>query len=306
MSKLAFLFPGQGAQYVGMGKDFYEEYETAKVIFKKASEVTGLNVEQICFEENEQINETKYTQIAMVTTEIAIAKCLEEQGLKADMYAGLSLGEYAAVVESGAMQVEDAFSLIQKRGLWMQEAYPVGGAMSAILALDAPKIEQICEETEGEVSIANYNCPGQIVITGEEKAVEAAAAKMKEAGALKCIPLKVSGPFHSVFMKSVGEKLEEELAKITLSDIKIPYISNVTAESVVEVNQIAPLLGQQVWSSVRFEQSVRFMIEQGVDTFVEVGPGKTLISFVKKISKDVKMYKVGTVEEFKKVVEELK
>ena len=301
MSKTAFLFPGQGAQYVGMGKDFYDTMPTAKKVFDCAANVTELPIDEICFTENEEINETKYTQIAMLTTEVAILKCMEEAGMRAGAYAGLSLGEYAAVVASKAMDMEDAFKLVKKRGLWMQEAYPQGGAMSAVLSLDAGKIEEICKETEGIVSIANYNCPGQIVITGEAEAVAKASEKMKEAGAAKCIPLKVSGPFHSVFMESVSLKLEQELNSIELKEIEVPYACNVTGEFVTDSKEIAPLLSKQVAQSVKFEQSIRNMIEQGFDTFVEVGPGKTLTSFLRKISRDVTVYRVGSVEEFEEV-----
>lgn len=305
MSKVAFLFPGQGAQYVGMGKDFYEENAVAKEVFDCAMEVTNLPLDKICFTENEDINETKFTQIAMLTAEIAMLKCVEAAGIKAEAFAGLSLGEYAAVVASGAMEMKDAFALVNKRGLWMQEAYPEGGAMCAILALDAATIEKICEETEGVVSIANYNCPGQIVITGAKDAVDAAAVKMKEAGALKCVPLNVSGPFHSVFMESVGEKLQKELDAISLGEIKVPYISNVTAEAVTDSKEIPGLLADQVSKSVRFEQSIRNLIEQGFDTFVEIGPGKTLTSFVKKTSKEVTTYRVGSVAELEELKEKL-
>ena len=191
------MFPGQGAQYVGMGKDFYDTYEEAKAVYQLAGEATGLDVESLCFTENDKLNVTEYTQIAMLATEVAILKVVEAKGIKADVCAGLSLGEYGALAAAKVMELKDLFHLIRMRGLLMQEAYPVGGAMTAVLGMDADKIKEICDNTEGIVTIANYNCPGQIVITGEEEAVGKAAQALSEAGAKRCLPLKVSGPFHS-------------------------------------------------------------------------------------------------------------
>ena len=211
MGKIAFVFPGQGAQYVGMGKGFYDNEPEAKAVYEAASKASGIDVEKICFEENTEINETQYTQIAMVATELALFKCLEKNGIRFDYTAGHSLGEYAAIAAAGAMSVEDACALVRKRGLFMQEAVPTGGAMSAVLGLDADTIAAVCEETEGIVSVANYNCPGQIVITGAEDAVKAAGEKLTEKGAKRVLPLKVSGPFHSELMIPAGEKLAVEL-----------------------------------------------------------------------------------------------
>ena len=207
MSKIAFVFPGQGAQYVGMGKDFYEQIPVCRNIFHTASDVTGLNIPELCFEENDKINITEYTQIAMLAVEVALLKALEEKGVHAQVHAGLSLGEYGALITSGVMSVEDAFRVVRKRGIFMQEAVPVGGAMCAVMGMDGAAIKEICESVDGIVSVANYNCPGQIVITGETDAVDVACEKLKEAGARRCIHLKVSGPFHSPMLKSAGEKL---------------------------------------------------------------------------------------------------
>ncbi len=302
MSKVAFVFPGQGAQYVGMGKDFYEQIPVSKKVYTIASEVTGLNLPGLCFKENEQIDITEYTQIAMLATEAAMLAALQEKGVKADVAAGLSLGEYGAILTAGAMSLEDVFRVVRQRGILMQKAVPTGGAMCAVLGMDGEKIAKICEETEGIVSVANYNCPGQIVITGEEGAVAAAAEKLKEAGARRCIPLKVSGPFHSEMLKGAGEKLAGMLVDVELKEFSMPYVTNVTADYVTDISEIKELLGRQVYSSVRWQQSVERMIADGVDTFIEIGPGRTLTGFLKKINKNVTGLHIEKVEELEEVV----
>lgn len=302
MSKVAFVFPGQGAQYVGMGKDFYEQIPVSRKVYTIASEVTGLNLPGLCFKENEQIDITEYTQIAMLATEAAMLAALQEKGVKADVAAGLSLGEYGAILTAGAMSLEDVFRVVRQRGILMQKAVPTGGAMCAVLGMDGEKIVKICEETEGIVSVANYNCPGQIVITGEEGAVAAAAEKLKEAGARRCIPLKVSGPFHSEMLKGAGEKLAGVLVDVELKEFSMPYVTNVTADYVTDISEIKELLGRQVYSSVRWQQSVERMIADGVDTFIEIGPGRTLTGFLKKINKNVTGLHIEKVEELEEVV----
>ena len=306
MSKTAFIFPGQGAQYTGMGKDFYEEIPVCREMIDLAGEVTCLNMPALLFEENEELNITEYTQIAMLSVEVAILKALEAQGVKADVTAGLSLGEYAACVCAGTLLEKDAFLLVRKRGILMQEAVPSGGAMAAVMGTGADLIEEICEKTEGIVSIANYNCPGQIVITGEKEAVERASEALKEAGARRIVPLKVSGPFHSAMLEQAGEALGEVLDAIEVKKPEIPYVTNVDASIVTDTTRTKELLKEQVYSSVLWEQSVRAMIADGVDVFVEIGPGKTLSGFMRKIDRNVKMFRIGTMEDIDKTVEAIK
>ena len=306
MSKIAFIFPGQGAQACGMGKDFYEQTETGKRIFDKATELMGFSMPELCFEENDRLDITEYTQAAMVTASIAMMRVLEEKGIKPDVAAGLSLGEYCALAAAGVMSDEDAIRTVRQRGILMQEAVPVGeGAMAAILALDAAAIEEVTGAMEG-VWIANYNCPGQIVISGEKAAVEEACEKLKAAGAKRAVMLNVSGPFHSGMLADAGERLGEVLSQVELHEPQIPYVANVTAQYVKSAGEVKELLTRQVSSSVRWQQSVEAMIGDGVDTFIEIGPGKTLAGFMRKISRDVKTLNVEKLEDIGKVAETLK
>lgn len=301
MSKIAFIFPGQGSQYVGMGKDFYEAYEESRKVYETSCAAAGIDVKKICFEENEEINQTEYTQIAMFTTEAAILAAVKAEGIEAEMCAGLSLGEYGALLASEVLPLEKLCSLVRKRGIYMQEACPTGGAMTAVIGMDATEIANICEATPGLVSVANYNCPGQIVITGEEKAVAAAAESLKAAGARRCIPLKVSGPFHSEMLIKAKQNMEKELEDCDIRSPKIPYYSNVNATLVESNDNIKELLAKQVVSSVCWMQSIEKMIADGVDTFIEIGPGKTLTGFMGKINKDVKAINIEKVSDIEKL-----
>ena len=305
MSKIAFIFPGQGAQKAGMGKDFYENSKTAAEVIDRASELLGLDMKALCFEENDLLDQTEYTQAALVTVCMAMEKVLRERGLAPDVTAGLSLGEYCAIASAGGMSTENAITTVRKRGILMQNAVPGGqGAMAAVLGLDAGKIEEVLADRSG-VMIANYNCPGQIVITGWKEDVEQAADALKEAGAKRVLPLNVSGPFHSSLLEQAGEELGKELEQVDFSDLQISYVTNVTAEYVTDITKTKELLARQVASSVRWQQSMELLIADGVDTFVEIGPGRTLAGFLRKINRGVKVYNVGTWEDVDKVVNEL-
>lgn len=296
MGKIAYIFPGQGAQKAGMGKDFYENCALSREIYEKSSQLLGFSMEELCFEENDRLDITEYTQAALVTTSVAMLAQIEEMGYMPDVTAGLSLGEYCALVSCKAMTFEDAVKVVRQRGILMQEAVPLGqGAMAAVLGMTAEQIDQVVDPIDG-VEVANYNCPGQIVISGKTDAVQTACQALKEAGAKRTVPLKVSGPFHSSMLAGAGKKLGEVLEPVVLTEHSIPYVTNVTASYVEGTEEIKDLLVRQVSSSVRWQQSVENMIAAGVDRFVEIGPGKTLASFVKKISREVSVYNVNTWE----------
>lgn len=305
MSRIAFIYPGQGAQVCGMGQDFYEQTESGRKVFDLATELLGFSMPELCFTENDRLDMTEYTQAAMVTAGIAMTKVMEEKGVKPDVTAGLSLGEYCALYAAGVMSEADAIAAVRQRGILMQEAVPVGqGAMAAVLAMDAEAIEAVLQDIDG-VQIANYNCPGQIVISGKKEAVELACEKLKEAGAKRTIMLNVSGPFHSRMLEEAGEKLGKVLEDVEIHSPVIPYVANVTAAYVTDEAEVKPLLKKQVSSSVRWEQSVRTMLADGVDTFIEIGPGKTLSGFMKKIDRTVRVMNIEKLEDVDKVLEGL-
>ena len=292
MSRIAFIFPGQGAQTCGMGKDFYEQTETGKKVFDRASELLGFSVPELGFEPNDRLDITEYTPAALVTAVIAKMRVLEEKGIHPDVTAGLSLGEYCALAAAGVMSDDDAIATVRQRGILMQEAVPAGvGAMAAILALDAAVIEEVTASME-DVWIANYNCPGQIVISGRKEAVEEACERLKAAGAKRAILLNVSGPFHSGMLTEAGEKLGQVLLQTEIKSPQIPYVANVTAQYVTEAAPVKELLTRQVSSSVKWQQSVETMLADGVDTFVEIGPGRTLTGFMRKIDRAARCFNV--------------
>ena len=306
MSKTAFLFPGQGVQKCGMGKDFYENSSQAAKLFEEASEALRLDMKALCFEENDRLDQTEYTQAALVTTYLAMCRELESRGVKPDITAGLSLGEYAAIAAAGAMSDLDAIRLVRKRGMLMQNTVPAGeGAMCAILALDEKKIEEVLNEIP-DVTIANYNCPGQIVITGKTAAVEMAAARLKEIGARRTLMLNVSGPFHSPMLEPAGAALRQELEQVTFQRLQIPYVTNVNACEITDASEIPELLVRQMYSPVRWMQSMEYMLKSGVDTFVEIGPGKTLEGFLKKINRNAQVHHVSCWEDLEQICQNRK
>ncbi|HHV59896.1 MAG TPA: ACP S-malonyltransferase [Clostridiaceae bacterium] len=307
MGKIAFIFPGQGAQYIGMGQQISSQYPSAKKVYKEASEALGFDLEKMVFEGDEEtLKITENTQPAILTTSIACLQPFLEKGIQPDVTAGLSLGEYTAHVLSGTMEFKDAVALVRKRGKYMQEAVPVGvGGMAAIIGLSDEDTIACCNEASdcGIVEPVNFNCPGQLVIAGEKEAVEKAVAIAGSKGAKRAVMLPVSAPFHSSLLKPAGEMLKKELDKVNLNEMKIPVVSNVTADYVRDTSLVKNLLVKQVSSPVKWEASMRKMIQDGVDTFVEIGPGKALTGFMKRISKDVNCLNVEDIDTLYKAFE---
>jgi len=294
MAKIAFIFPGQGAQYPGMGREAVESCPAAAAVFDDGSKVLGMDLRELVFLGTEEsLKITENTQPAIVAASLACMQPLLEAGILPDMTAGLSLGEYCAHVAAGTFAADDAIALVRKRGRFMQEAVPAGtGGMAAILGLSDEQVLTVCRQASahGVVEPANFNCPGQVVVAGETAAVEAACTLAREAGAKRAMPLAVSAPFHCSLLKPAGERLSSELETLTLNPMKIPVVTNVTGGIIADVSDVKTLLVKQVSSSVRWEACVRTLLENGVDTFVEIGPGKVLNGFIRKISKDAVLY----------------
>lgn len=311
MGKTAFLFPGQGSQSVGMGKLFLENNPKAAEIFSSADKRLDYPLSDVIFEGPEdRLKLTENTQPAILTTSIAVLQAVQEAGIKADYAAGHSLGEYSALVASGAISFEDAVYAVRQRGLYMEEAVPAGeGAMSAVLGLDNEKLAEIADQvtSEGEsVQLANLNAPGQIVISGTAKGVETAGNRAQEAGAKRVLPLNVSGPFHSRMMKPAAAKFKAILDEIDIHDAEIPVIANVTANEMQTATDIYENLLAQLYSPVRWEETIRKMLDLGVDTFIEVGPGNVLCGLVKRVHRRAKAYPVQDPDSLKKALSKLK
>ncbi|KOO46640.1 ACP S-malonyltransferase [Priestia koreensis] len=311
MGKIAFVFPGQGSQAIGMGKDFFESYEQAKNIYQQADTALAFDLSGLIFEGNqEELTLTYNAQPALLTTSTAMLRVFEESGISADYVAGHSLGEYSALVAANAMTFEDAVVAVRKRGQFMDEAVPAGkGTMAAVLGMEASLLEEVTNEVTAEghpVQLANINCPGQIVISGTVEGVEKASALAKEKGAKRAIPLVVSGPFHSSLMKPAAEKLNDTLQTLQLKDASIPVVSNVVAQPITSKEEIQQKLVEQLYSPVRWHESVETLIENGVDTFIEIGPGKVLAGLVKKVNRSVTIHSVYDLESMETTIKAIK
>lgn len=302
--KIGFLFPGQGSQTIGMGLDLYEKYETVKQVYKYVEEITGIDIAKITL--GDELNQTKNTQICILAMSLAILEIIKKRGIKPYAECGLSLGEYSALIDSGALSFEDGVKIVQKRGVYMQKLSPKGDwQMAAVLGIDKEKLTSICENTSGFVTVVNYNCPGQIVISGEKEAVKKAVEIAKNEGAKKVISLKTSGPFHTSKLKEASIALEKELENIEIHEFKTKVIKNIDGNIYSENDDVRKILTKHMTSPVQFEKCLQTMIKYGVNTFVEMGPGKTLSGFVKKIKPDATILYINNVDTLEAVINQL-
>ena len=300
--KRAFLFPGQGAQVVGMGKEIYEKYDEAKKIYDKASEISGIDVKKLCFEgPEEELNKTENTQIAILTTSLAILEVLKSKGIEAQMATGLSLGEYGALIYSGMVSFEDGIKLIQKRGYYMGNMLPNEKySMAAVIGLDSEKIEEACKTIESKgkfIAVANYNCSVQTAISGEESAIDEAMEKLKENGAKRVIKLNTSGPFHTIKLEKAKEAYQKELENVKFNvNTNVKVIKNIDGTYYNEKDNIKEILANHIISPVRFDKAIKLMEQEKVEEYVEIGPGRTLTGFIKKENKEANTFNINNLE----------
>lgn len=305
--KIGFLFPGQGAQSIGMGKDLYDEYEEYRNVYKKVEKITGVDVENITFNSSEEVlSQTKNTQICILTMSLAILELLKKENIEVIASSGLSLGEYSALINSGSISFEDGVKIVKTRGELMQNLCPKGNwSMLAVLGLDEETVTNVCNEiTNGFVAPANFNCPGQIVISGEKQGVDEASQKLKKAGAKRIIELKTSGPFHTKMLEKASIELRKELENVKINSFETKVIKNLDGKEYSNNDNVKEILSKHIINPVKFEQSLRTMIDMGIDTFIEIGPGKTLSGFVKKTptEKQINIFNISNVENLKEIV----
>ena len=307
--KRAFLFPGQGAQIVGMGKDIYERYDEAKKIYDEASKISGMDVKKLCFEgPEEELNQTENTQIAILTTSLAILEVLKAKGIKADIATGLSLGEYGALIYAGIISFEDGIKLIQKRGYYMGNMIPNEKfSMAAVIGLDSKKIEEVCKQIAQEdkfIVVANYNCSVQTVISGEENAIDEAMKVLKEAGAKRIIKLNTSGPFHTIKLEKAKQAYEKELENIKFNmNNSVKVIKNIDGTYYNENDNIKEILANHIISPVRFDKAIKLMEKEKVEEYIEIGPGRTLTGFIKKENREANTFNINSLESLEKFFE---
>lgn len=307
--KIGFLFSGQGAQAVGMGKDLYEKYSEYRDIYEKVNEITGRKIDDLTFNSTEEeLSQTKNTQIAILTMSLAILEILKKENIQIEATMGLSLGEYTALIHSGAISFEDGIKVVQKRGELMQSLCPKGDwSMVAIMGLDESKINEVCSNiTEGFVTPANFNCPGQIVISGEKNAVLKSIEKCKKAGAKRVMELNTSGPFHTCKLKDASKALAKELEVVKLQEFNTKVIKNIDGKPYKEQDNVKEILANHIINPVRFADGLQTMLDMGIDTFIEIGPGKTLAGFVKRTSKDVKIFNINDAQSLENTLGGLK